>query len=182
MRNNVQVASVAGEQIVVAVAVTNNGSDGGLMSPTAPHLISGSRSYWWNGGGEGRVHCPCGWSKRDSAAGRGDVRARRARYWPLACSYESPPCFFRQRTGGSRRAQGSEQPDADARRAGFHCRTPFRKPSRRVIVSCPDLPAPISSGAHGQSALVTNCAPAAEVRNGVQMTGKLWIGSGGSLI
>jgi transposase len=30
---NVQVASVAGEQIVVAVDVTNNGSDGGLMRP-----------------------------------------------------------------------------------------------------------------------------------------------------
>jgi hypothetical protein len=29
----VQVASVAGEQIVVAVDVTNNGSDGGLMRP-----------------------------------------------------------------------------------------------------------------------------------------------------
>jgi transposase len=30
---NVQVASVAGEQIVVAVAVTNHGADGGLMQP-----------------------------------------------------------------------------------------------------------------------------------------------------
>jgi len=30
---NVQVASVAGEQIVAAVEVTNNGSDGGLMQP-----------------------------------------------------------------------------------------------------------------------------------------------------
>jgi transposase len=35
---NVQVASVAGEQIVVAVDVTNNGSDGGLMRPMLEQL------------------------------------------------------------------------------------------------------------------------------------------------
>jgi len=79
---NVQVASVAGEQIVVAVDVTNNGSDGGLMRPMLEqvqaqtgrfpkrHVVDGGFTNFddieWAHGKGTEVFCPPKKPKKDA--------------------------------------------------------------------------------------------------------------------